>query len=69
MTHHVTAIFSEPHAAERAVRLITVHRLQNMPLTHASTRNERVRLQKAWRAWWAANEEAVRQRLGQPKRP
>jgi hypothetical protein len=53
------------YAAELALQAIGGARLKT-PLSKAESHNDRVRLQKAWRAWWAENEAAVRGRLKQP---
>lgn len=63
----VTALMDQEdlvrHAAHQALMRITRH-TQLRYLSGMST-NDRVRLQKAWRAWWKANEVDIRQRLGQ----
>ncbi len=53
-------------AAERALGRITGHR-PDLRLAGAEDHGDRVRAQKAWRAWWRANEKAVRTRLAQPR--
>lgn len=54
------------HAVHQALIRITRH----TQLTYLSgmTADERVRLRRAWRAWWETNEDALRKTLNQPKR-
>ncbi|MDJ0976331.1 MAG: HEAT repeat domain-containing protein [Planctomycetota bacterium] len=54
------------HAVNQALIRITRH-TQLVYLTAMSS-DDRVRLRRAWRAWWAENEAAVRKTLRQPKR-
>lgn len=54
------------HAAEVALLAVTQHR-PSRRLRGASSRNDRLRLQKMWREHWVANEAAIRKRLRQPK--
>jgi hypothetical protein len=54
------------HAAEAALTAITRHRLKTR-ISRSDSRNERVRRQKEWRAYWAAREDEVRARLKQPR--
>ena len=56
------------HAAERALRSITL-RTPTTLLRQTASRNDRIRLQRDWRAWWKDNEDAVRVRLKQPRTP
>jgi len=54
------------YAAERALRSITRNRPKSS-LRQTASRNDRIRLQKTWTAWWRENETPVRLRLKQPK--
>jgi hypothetical protein len=51
-------------AASEALHRITG---QDFNFVSGLTKNERVRIQKKWRAWWRENEDGLRTRLGQPK--
>ncbi|MDJ0521269.1 MAG: HEAT repeat domain-containing protein [Planctomycetota bacterium] len=54
------------YAAEAALLQVTGHRPIGR-LRSTEKRNDRVRLQKAWREHWRANEDRIRARLEQPK--
>jgi len=54
------------HAAEVALRKITGFATKT-GLATATSRNDRVRLQRIWRDWWKANEDALREKRMQPK--
>ena len=47
----------------------SLHRITEQDFNFVSglTKNERLRIQKKWRAWWRENEDPVRKRLGQAK--
>jgi HEAT repeat protein len=49
-------------AASEALSRITQ---QDFNFVSGLNKNERIRIQKRWRAWWRDNEQAVRQRLNQ----
>ena len=53
-------------AAERSLWRITGQRPE-VPLARAEDHGDRIRAQKAWRAWWRAHEDEVRARLSQPR--
>ncbi|MDA1195913.1 MAG: HEAT repeat domain-containing protein [Planctomycetota bacterium] len=54
------------YAAETALRRITTYR-PGETLRAAAGHSDRVRVQKAWRAWWSEHEAETRVRLSQPK--
>lgn len=53
------------HAAHQALIRITRH--GQLRYLSGLSANERIRLQKAWRAWWEANEPDIRKRMGQTR--
>ena len=53
------------HAASQALARVTGHK--KLSYRTNMTANERMRLLKAWRAWWGAHEMRVREALRQPK--
>ena len=52
-------------AASEALQRITG---ENFNFVSGLGKNERIRIQRRWKQWWRENEDALRQRLNQPKK-